>query len=502
MFSNQKYQTILAVIVSIGLFFLFAYNLDRTNFTKLITLYLGLFIPFLYFMKKEKMNFPFLVAIAILFRLVFLFTIPNLSQDFYRFIWDGRMIFEGLNPYISLPQTFIEQRNFPVNQAVDLYAGMGNLNGSHFTNYPPINQLNFLIAAIFSNSSILGAVIVLRLQIILADIGIIYFGKKILERLNLPIHHIFLYALNPFIIIELTGNLHFESVMLFFLMWSLYLLLQKKWLWAAVVLGISVSVKLIPLLFLPLFFQWFKNQTVIANYHSELAEEKVKQSHLDKEITSSLTPRNDTKLSFLRRQESKHKRRWIPAFAGMTKLILFSLIVIVVNIILFLPFLSSELISSYTNSVGLWFLNFEFNASLYYIAREIGYLFRGWNEIAIIGKILPAIAVVFLAIITFFRKNKSPQQLITALLIGLSFYYFTTTTMHPWYLSTLVLLSVFTKYRYAIVWSVVMILSYQAYANNPWRENLWFVGLEYSFVFGVLTYEAIKLRESKLTTNN
>mgnify|MGYP000668902057 CR=1 FL=1 len=464
---SQKYRTILAVIVSIGLYFLFAYDLDRTNFAQLVSLYVSLFIPFIYFIQKEKVNFPFLVGIAILFRLIFLFATPNLSQDFYRFIWDGRMILEGLNPYISLPQTFIEQQNFPVNQAADLYLGMGSLNGSHFTNYPPANQLSFLMAAIFSNSSILGAVIVMRLQIILADIGIIYFGKKILERLNLPIHHIFLYALNPFIIIELTGNLHFESVMLFFLIWSLYLLLQKKWIWAAVVLGISVSVKLIPLLFLPLFFQWFVKRP------------------LD-------SARGDIELSG--RAQSKPF-----SLKGFGRFSLFGSIVILTNIILSLPFLSSDLISSYTNSVGLWFRNFEFNASIYYIAREIGYLFRGWNEIAIIGKILPVVAITFLAAITFFRKNKSPQQLITALLIGLSFYYFTTTTMHPWYLSTLVLLSVFTKYRYAIVWSVVMVLSYQAYANTPWKENLWFVGLEYVIVFGVLLWEVFKKTPSKFT---
>lgn len=466
---SQKNQSTLAIAVSIGLYFLFAYFLDRENFAQLSSLYIALFIPFFYFLKKEKSNFPLLVGIAILFRLIFLFAIPNLSQDFYRFIWDGRMILEGLNPYISLPQTFIEQRIFPVEQAPDLYNGMGAMNGSHYTNYPPVNQLCFVIAAIFAKSSILGSAIVMRILIILADIGIIYFGKKILERLNLPIHNIFLYALNPFIIIELTGNLHFESVMLFFLIWSLYLLLQRKWIWAAIILGLSVSVKLIPLLFLPLFFQWFT------------------QRPLDPALSADRSDRGDTDLS------GRAQTRPF-SLLGFGKLILFGVIVIATNIVLFLPFLSSDLISSYTDSVGLWFRNFEFNASIYYVAREIGYLFRGWNEIAIIGKILPAIAVAFLAIITFFRNNKSPQQLITALLIGLSFYYFTTTTMHPWYLSTLVLLSVFTKYRYAIVWSVAIILSYQAYANNPWQENLWFVGLEYVIVFGVLFWEITKLK--------
>ena len=452
----------MVTIFTMGLYFFFAYYLERENFTQLFSQYVILFIPFLYFLKFEKNNIPFLIGIAILFRLIFLLAIPNLSQDFYRFIWDGRMILEGLNPYISLPETFIQERNFPINQAVDLYKGMGPLNGSHFTNYPPINQLNFLLAAIVSNSSILGAAIVMRVQIILADIGIIYFGKKILEKLNLPIHHIFLYALNPFIIIELTGNLHFESVMLFFLVWSLYLLLKGKWMWAAILLGLSVSVKLIPLLFLALFFQWFTSAPL--------------SDHLS-------TPLNNPKYSL----------------SGFGRLCLFGLIVILTNIVLFLPFVSSELISSYTDSVGLWFRNFEFNASLYYIAREIGYTFRGYNEIAVIGKIMPSIAIVFLVMITFFRKNKTPQQLITALLLGLTFYYFTTTTMHPWYLATLILLSVFTKYRFTIVWSVAMILSYQAYANDPWKENLWFVGLEYVLVYGFLIWEIIQIRKRNLS---
>ena len=142
---SQKYRTIFAVALGIVVYFFFAYYLKRENFYLLFSQYLLLFLPFLYLLNLEKNNFPFLVGVAILFRLVFLFAIPNLSQDFYRFIWDGRMIWEGFNPYSSLPETFIEQRSFPVNQAVDLYKGMGELNGSHFSNYPPINQLNFLL---------------------------------------------------------------------------------------------------------------------------------------------------------------------------------------------------------------------------------------------------------------------------------------------------------------------------------------------------------------------
>lgn len=448
----KKYTTAFAVCLSIVAYFLFAYFIERTAFYTVCFLWFSLFTGFYILIKNKQTSFETLAAIAILFRLVFLFSIPNLSQDFYRFIWDGRMLLNGFNPYLSLPETFIQQNIQPIADAKELYAGMGSLNGSHFTNYPPLNQLCFLIASLFASKSIFGSVIVLRTLIILADLGILYFGKKLLQNLNLPIKNIFWYVLNPFIIIEMTGNLHFESVMLFFLVWALYKLQQQKWIFAAILIACSVSVKLIPLLFLPLFFQWFVHSKV--NF-------KAKENWLGFKIN----------------------------FKGLLKFIAFNSIILLVTALLFLPFFSSELIDNYSNSVGLWFRNFEFNASFYYIFREIGYLFRGYNEIAIIGKITPVLTILFLLYLTFFRKNKDSIQLITAMLFGLCFYYFTATTVHPWYVATPLILSVFTKYKFPVVWSLLIILTYQAYANTPWQENLSIVFLEYFVLYSFISYE-------------
>lgn len=474
---------LLLAFISGLLFWAFAYNLARTDYIKLITLYVALFVLFYKLVKTFKNHLAFLGYLAFGFRAIFILAIPNLSQDFYRFIWDGRMIFEGINPYLFTPESFISSGEFPIAQAQELHEGMGALNASHFSNYPPINQLCFAIAALFSGKNILGSVVIMRLIIIAADFGILLFGKKLLEKLNIPVHHIFWYILNPFIIIELTGNLHFEGVMIFFLIWSLYLLHIGKWQWAAVVLALSISTKLIPLLFLPLFYQWFVKRNVIVRGTKQSFENHgmLKQSRTPSE------------------QHDENKKK-ATVFIGIKRLLIFYSIVLGVTLLLFIPFFSSNFITNYAQTVALWFQNFEFNASLYYIARAIGYTFRGYNEIAIIGKTTALIVFTFVLALSFFRTNKTTIQLISAMLFALSFYYFTATTVHPWYLAMLLALSIFTHYKFPLIWSFVIVLSYLAYLNvnsTDKSENLWVIALEYSVVYAVFIWEVFIKKASK-----
>ena len=118
--------------------------------------------------------------------------------------------------------------------------------------------------------------------------------------------------------------------------------------------------------------------------------------------------------------------------------------------------------------------------------------------IAIIGKILLLIIVIFILIFTFLRKNKSIQQLITTLLFGISAYYILSTTIHPWYIASPLLLSVFTKYKFPIVWSFVVVLSYSAYSNEVFSENLWLVTLEYFIMFSFFIWELLKCKNKSI----
>jgi hypothetical protein len=426
--------TILMVFSSTIFYVAIAYDLDRVEFFKFAALYVALFFLYYKIIQFEKWNFKFLLISGILFRLAFLFHLPNLSQDFYRFIWDGELVSNFINPYLFTPNQIINQSALVIDNAQKLIEGMGELSPKFHSNYPPLNQLVFAIAALVGGKSILGSVIVMRIGIIAADIGIIYFGRKLLKNLNLSPHLIFWYFLNPLVILELTGNLHFEGVMLFFFVWSVYLLSKNKWQLAGVIYALSIATKLLPLLFLPLFFKYL----------------------------------------------------------GIKKSILFYVIIGLTILLLFLPFYSPEFITNYFETVGLWFSNFEFNASVYNVVKKIGVTYfdaKPWELIKTYGKITPYIIIGLVLLFSLFRKNEKLTGLINSMLWVMTIYYILSAIVHPWYIVFLVFLSIFTRYRFALLWSGFVILSYWAYSNPDYKEHLGLLWFEYLVIFAFISYE-------------
>ena len=412
------------------LYAIWAYDLARFEHLKLLSLYSVLFGCYYLILKQINIKEQYLNYLAIGLRLVFLLAIPNLSQDFYRFIWDGRLILSGLNPYLTTPNDLMGSQPDLFPQMKMLFEGMGALSAGHYSNYPPIHQLPFIIAAMLFKHSILGSVVVLRLILIAADLGILFFGKKLLRKLHLPTRNIYWFILNPLVIIELTGNLHFEGLMLLFFIMALYYIHTQKWHLAALTMALSIAVKLAPIISLPLFLN---------------------------------------KL-------------------GWKKIVRFYLSVGGVFILLFIPFLKGDFFENYSSTIGLWFSKFEFNASFYYFLK---WVLKATSKLELIHSMgIVVMSVLVLQICYQLVRNKiKTTALILSILWILSGYYFISTTVHPWYIISLLLLSVFTGYKFAAVWSFTLIFSYMAYNQFSVDENGLILCLEYLPVFGVLAWE-------------
>jgi hypothetical protein len=381
-----------------------------------------------------------MVGLGVVFRLIFLFSIPNLSQDFYRFIWDGQLIINGLNPYLFTPNELINTHHTLFTQMEPLYKGMGALSAQHFSNYPPIHQLPFVIAALISKNSILGSVIILRIIIILADIGILIYGKKLLELLKLPTQNIFYYFLNPLVVIELTGNLHFEALMLFFLVVSLYFLYKQKLIHSAIFMGFSILTKLLPVFFLPLLINRLK----------------------------------------------------------FKKTLLYSTLIIGCIIVLCLPFFEFQFLKNYGKTVGLWFTNFEFNSSFYSLGKSAMSKNFGIQLIEHMSYVVPFLMAVFTLYFSL-QKTTENKKIIQSFFWILTIYFLMSTTVHPWYITTLVFLSCFTNYKFALAWSATIFFSYFAYHKSGVESNTLFELIEYVSVGIVLLFEHIK---NKTTTTS
>jgi hypothetical protein len=381
-----------------------------------------------------------MVGLGVVFRLIFLFSIPNLSQDFYRFIWDGQLIINGLNPYLFTPNELINTHHTLFTQMEPLYKEMGALSAQHFSNYPPIHQLPFVIAALISKNSILGSVIILRIIIILADIGILIYGKKLLELLKLPTQNIFYYFLNPLVVIELTGNLHFEALMLFFLVVSLYFLYKQKLIHSAIFMGFSILTKLLPVFFLPLLINRLK----------------------------------------------------------FKKTLLYSTLIIGCIIVLCLPFFEFQFLKNYGKTVGLWFTNFEFNSSFYSLGKSAMSKNFGIQLIEHMSYVVPFLMAVFTLYFSL-QKTTETKKIIQSFFWILTIYFLMSTTVHPWYITTLVFLSCFTNYKFALAWSATIFFSYFAYHKSGVESNTLFELIEYVSVGIVLLFERIK---NKTTTTS
>ena len=419
------------VLFSLAGYVWLGYFTSRTSFIQVLLLYFFLFALYLLIVHLGTFsnNWKIAIGAALFLRLSLLFMTPNLSDDYFRFIWDGLLFSHGYNPYLILPSTLMQGGQTVPGIDPGLYGHLNSQN--YFSVYPPVCQFIFGLSAKIWGANLLANIIFLRLLILAAEFGTLTFLIKTAKLLGFPPSSVLLYAFNPLVIMELTGNLHPEAFMIFFLLLSVFLLVRGRQIHWALSFALSIGVKLLPLIFLPLLIKRL----------------------------------------------------------GLRKSLVYFVVVGAAVLLLFAPFLSVQSLSNFLSGLSLYFNVFEFNAGLYYIARWVGYLIKGYDTIAVTGVVLAFISLIAIIAIAWREKRADWMTIFSGMLFCLTAYLLCATIVHPWYLTPLVALSVFTRYRYAFVWSGLIVLSYSAYQAIPYSENLWLIGLEYSGLAACMVWE-------------
>ena len=363
---------------------------------------------------------------GIVFRCLYGDAMPVLSDDVYRFVWDGRLLCAGINPFLYLPSELMQMPIATDLQLGELYP---LLNSPHYYSvYPPLSQGWFGAATYGAGFDLSNEV--WRLRAMLVGVECLTMGGLwLLLRPTGRGVWVLWYALNPFIVVELVGNLHFEAAQVCALVWAL-------WCWhnlyiyrAAVLVGVAALCKLLPLVFMPFFI---------------------------------------VRLGW----------RQAVVFAGLVGLVVGAA---------FLPFVETRLLANIGSSINLYMRSFEFNASLYYLIREAGFWLKGYNVIQTVGRLLTLGSLVF---INWWAWRTRRDAIYKGLLYALLVYYTCATTVHPWYISNLVVLGILLGRGWALVWAGVSLLSYNAYqVAGAYNEGLAWVGLEYVALWACIAWE-------------
>jgi hypothetical protein len=181
-----------------------------------------------------------IILCACCFRFILWLSTPSLSDDIYRYVWEGKIFAAGLNPFTHAPadqalQLFRDKEIFPSINHKELA-----------TIYPPLSLFIFRLCAHVS-----ATVAAMKMTFILFDLLTIGTLLLILRALCIAPVKVIIYAWNPLVIMEFAGSGHLDSAGIFFLILALYLFIAGKRVGSTVCLTLSFLVKFLPGMFIP-----------------------------------------------------------------------------------------------------------------------------------------------------------------------------------------------------------------------------------------------------------
>ena len=188
-----------------------------------------------------------ILAVAALMRLVVVLAPPYLSNDIYRYVWDGRVQAAGINPYRYVP---VDPHLAPLRDR-DIFP---NINRSTYarTIYPPAAEALF-----FAITRVSASLTGMKASMVVLEIGAIVVLLHLLRLDALPRERILLYAWHPLTLWEFAGSGHIDAAIVALVALALWARRRDAAWLTGLALGGAVLVKLFPIVLFPaLYRRW------------------------------------------------------------------------------------------------------------------------------------------------------------------------------------------------------------------------------------------------------
>lgn len=230
-----------------------SYLLLYSGITHNIVLYVIIIIcnSFLYLLlswiilnTEVKSKYVLLLTLTgIIIRLILIPVSPIASDDINRYIWDGKVQANGINPYRYAPSASeLEHLSTPTLPSKVNFPDMKTI-------YPPIAQYVFYMSYELFGETFDG----IKLFIFISELLSIWLLYLLLKTLDKDPKYLLLYAVCPLPILMFMVDGHIDGIGFPFLLLSLYLFVKEKKLNSYILYGLSISSKIITIILLPYF---------------------------------------------------------------------------------------------------------------------------------------------------------------------------------------------------------------------------------------------------------
>jgi len=183
------------------------------------------------------------LVLAALWHLPFLLMAPGSDDDVHRYVWDGHVQRLGYNPYIVVPSD-------PALGGLHTRDTRTLNNPDVPSPYPAGAQLFFRAVTAIHES-----IFALIVAFVVCDLAIVLVLLVILRCSGRGAHWVLAYAWNPLLATDVAGSGHIDIVGVLLLLVSVAALLRRWRAAAALAFGLAVSVKLLPVVLLPLYWR-------------------------------------------------------------------------------------------------------------------------------------------------------------------------------------------------------------------------------------------------------